>query len=168
MADKQENQTAVSVENTADREDDSVVHDRRALLKSAVVTMPMILTLQSGAALARSSNLISASRPRSAMDSDGRMLCMDYRYIDSELGDHDLVDLGEPPYASVTAISKRKYYDAPYGEEVHRREMCREGGTYYYKRSYWRWRKTGYVPRGMLVSATALSSFAGHIDITEI
>ncbi len=74
MIEKLANQTQDSVESQKNRADDGAVRGRRAVLKGAVAAMPMILTLQSGAALARSSNMISASSPDSAIDAEGRTL----------------------------------------------------------------------------------------------
>jgi hypothetical protein len=43
--------------------------------------------------------------------------------------------------------------------------MCTNGGEYYYKSSGW---NKVTVPKGIMVSATALSSFAGSIYVREI
>ncbi len=176
---------------------------RRALLKGAAITMPMILTLQSGAALARSSNLISAS-PYGYEDANGRTMCLD---LDSvyPAGDYgDKYDLGEPAYGRVSAINDRDYRRSrgARAERVSEKQMCTEGRTYYYKDRSWLYSdvddngattntqsnyygiddrenkrskyggKRGWkevqVPQGILVSATALSSFAGHIVITDL
>jgi len=174
MTDKNDNQKPVSVDNEVHQNGDATARARRALLKGAVGALPMILTLQSGAALARSSNLISASQPGSAKDAEGRMLCMDYRYVDMVVdGDGDsgqsrVADLGSPPYANISAIPRRMYFDEPEGERIYRREICYDGGVYSFQKTSGEWAQTGYVPKGMLVSATALSSFAGSYDITEI
>ena len=78
---------------------------RRAILKRGVVAMPAILTLQSGAALARSSNLISASHPRTT-DRRGRTLCIDSRSVYPAGGRRGarVYDLGNPPHAVVNVI----------------------------------------------------------------
>ena len=140
---------------------------RRALLKGSVATLPAILTLQSGAALARSSNLISGT-DSSATDSRGRTLCLD---VDSvyPAGDlPDVYDLGDPAYARVSAINDRDYRRRPrnQADRVSESRMCNEGGTFYFKDGR-RWQERS-VPRGMLVSATALSSFSGDIVITDL
>jgi len=150
--------------------DSQVSSGRRTLIKGAAGTLPMILTLQSGAALARSSNLISSASAPSATDSYNRTLCMDGRSVYSVDGDRtDVYDLGEPPHAYVGAINDRDYYIWTEGSglgKVSPEEMCDRGG-YYFTRQRWGWRKV-YVKQGMLVSATALSSFAGNIDIVDI
>ena len=139
---------------------------RRALLKGTVVTMPAILTLQSGAALARSSNLISAALPGTTDHLD-RTLCLDARYVDPVRFDsHEKYDLGEPADGQVCAINDRDHFlaaTAGHGQ-VDEWEMCERGGTYYYKNRGW---QQVDVPQGILVSATALSSFAGYIDIID-
>ena len=46
--------------------------------------------------------------------------------------------------------------------------MCTNGGSYhYYNYNTASWEPVN-VPQGMLVSATALSSFAGRITVTDI
>ena len=186
---------------------------RRALLKGAATTMPMILTLQSGAALARSSNLISATK-YGARDEHGRTLCLDLDsvYPAGEYGHK--YDLGEPAYGQVFAINNRDHRVRPRyrSRRIGERRMCRRGGTYYYRRRHW-WDDDGdsdsdsdehddyddyddyddkgqndfaattntygsygpnhgwqevNVPKGILVSATALNSFAGNIHIYDI
>ncbi|MGI9343461.1 MAG: hypothetical protein ACR2QV_11470 [Gammaproteobacteria bacterium] len=143
---------------------------RRALIKGAAGALPMILTLQSGAALARSSNLISSASAESAKDQYGRTLCMDGKSVyPVDSGPANVYDMGEPPEAVVSVIRDRKYYIWSEGDglgQVTTEEMCDRGGYYFVKRR-WGWRKV-YVKRGMLVSATALSSFAGHIHLIDV
>ena len=185
---------------------------RRALLRGAVTAMPAVLTLQSGAAHARSSNLISAS-PWDHKDRRGRTLCMDKKSVYPAGGRK--FDLGNPAYARVTAIHDRDFRLAPHhgAARVSEAQMCHNGGTYYYRthrpgrwsshtaeeqfnvaqdvsgssyiagaqsgggananswdHSYYdrrRWRKVK-IRRGVLVSATALSSFAGNIVVKDL
>ena len=156
--------------------------------------MPAILTLHSGAALARSSNLISATNgnPR---DRRGRVLCLDRRSVRPAGRGGRVYDLGEPAYGRVAAINDHGFKTLPSrdGQAVSRRQMCEQGGTYFYRdrRHSWegiwedeavdkaestdsksyvfrrRWQKVE-VPKGVLVSATALTSFAGRVSITDI
>ena len=139
---------------------------RRALLKGTAVSMPMILTLQSGAALARSSNLISEAGYK-ATDAQGRTLCLDLNsvYRSSESG--NLHDLGEPAYARVTAINEREYHiDKNSGSaEIDEADLCMRGGSAFYRQQGW---QEVRVPQGVLVSATALTSFAGSIVVTDL
>jgi hypothetical protein len=137
--------------------------NRRRLLKVAVATAPVIATLPSGAALARSSNLIG---PTSGAGTDalGRTQCLDVR---SGTVVDGMVDLGVPPSGRVTAITERYYRDGATGAStpISERDMCNRGGEFYYQSTGWR---SVTVPRGIVVSATALSSFAGSIYTTEI
>ena len=65
--------------------------------------MPAILTLQSGAALARSSNMISASSSDTT-DGLGRTLCVEKSSVYPEDGYGEKYDLGNPPHAVVNVI----------------------------------------------------------------
>jgi hypothetical protein len=139
---------------------------RRHVLKVAFATAPLIVTLPSGAALARSSNVIGASSAAAAIDSKGRTLCLDATsgVMDSS---GSAMDLGASPKGSVTAITEREYHVDAKGSAalISEGEVCNKGGTYYYQSSGW---QKVDVPRGMLVSATALSSFAGSIYYREV
>jgi len=141
--------------------------NRRRLLKVAVATAPVIATLPTGAALARTSNLIGATSG-TGTDSLGRTLCLDLesgRYRDG------LLDLGPHGDGELTAITERDYRLAPLdtATAVTEKKMCNDGGTYYYYDSATStWQSTPNIPPGIVVSATALSSFAGSIFIREI
>lgn len=141
---------------------------RRAILKGSVVSMPAVLTLHSGAALARSSNLISGTQ-YGATDAQGRTLCLDLDSVYPASDTRDVYDLGEPPYARVSAINDRDHRFQPNNgsDQASEADMCKNGGTYYYKGDWGGWQETT-VPRGMLVSATALTSFASEIVITDL
>lgn len=168
---ERETEHSVSVsESSVEHQEASTSKGRRALIKGAAGALPMILTLQSGAALARSSNLISSASPESAKDQYGRTLCMDGQSVyPVEGGPDNVYDMGEPPQAVVSAISDRQYYIWSQADglgEVTTEHVCERGGYYFVKRR-WGWGKV-YVKRGMLVSATALSSFAGHIQLIDV
>lgn len=168
---------------------------RRKLLHGSVTAMPALLTLQSGAALARSSNLISAA-PRGSKDAQGRTLCLESNSVYPLDGSGHLYDLGEPAYGRVSAIHDREYRVSPQlrSRKVSEAEMCNKGGVYYYKdrRGSWsapaaierddeaqsendarargfrrRW-KAMKVKKGVIVSATALTSFSGEIKIYDL
>lgn len=151
----------------ADAEVERNLVSRRLLLKGSVSSLPAILTLHSGAALARSSNLIGAARTASP-DANGRTLCLDVDSVYPADGNPYVYDLGEPAYARVTAIHERDYRYRPRwrASGVSEAEMCQNGGTYYY-RTGWSWNEAK-VSKGVLVSATALSSFAGDIVISDL
>lgn len=170
------------------------------MLRGAAAAVPTILTLHSGAALARSSNLLHVA-DGAPVDAKGRNLCIDESSVKVESGPPKAFDLGEPAHADVTAIpTGRTYYrdTAPDGPTISPQEMCQTGGEFYYKGSPslgaldvpsasdsgstagfgvrmsadWQTQNQGWtkvsVPRGGLVSATALASFAGRVNVREI
>ena len=182
---------------------------RRALLRGAVTTMPIVLTLQSGAALARSSNLISASH-YSSEDRRGRTLCLDTDSVYPVGGSDRVFDAGDPARVHVYAINERDYRVAPHrnARRISEEQICRTGRPGFYRGEYgweeyrggerddddydergdddgdgqeyalrWdspsdlryrrRWQHVR-VRRGVLVSATALSSFAGNVRVTDL
>ena len=171
MSVKEQNGTG-DAESTASKQPRPM--SRRALLKGSAKAMPALLTLQSGAALARSSNLISATSSNPT-DAYGRTLCLDVNSVSPADGDWRVFDLGEPAYGRVSAIRERDYRRLPSGrsDRISEAQMCQRGGTYYYYNryggsSYWgRWRKVK-VKQGVLVSATALSSFAGSVVVNDL
>lgn len=142
------------------------VLSRRNALKLAVATAPFIATLPSGAALARSSNLIGAAPAGSAKDAQGRTLCLDLNSGTRNF-QNGALDLGVPPRGNLTAIPERYYFtdDRFIAPQISESQMCNQGGTFYHWSGGWR---QVNVPKGILVSATALSSFAGSIFTTEV
>lgn len=72
---------------------------RRRLLKSTVA-IPVIMTLHSGAALARSSNLVGAVDAGNAHQIDGKYVCVN-NATPVENGS-STYDLGEPPVATLS------------------------------------------------------------------
>ncbi|MBN9462566.1 MAG: hypothetical protein J0H00_15255 [Burkholderiales bacterium] len=173
---------------------------RRAMLRGAAAAVPTILTLHSGAALARSSNLLTVA-DGAPLDAKGRNLCVDESSVKVEPGPPKGYDLGEPAHANVTAIPTGRTYYRDTGRDgptVSPQEMCQTGGEFYYKgnpaldaldassasgsedaagfgvrmSADWQKKNQGWkkvsVPRGGLVSATALASFAGRVNVREI
>jgi len=139
---------------------------RRAIIKGAAGALPTILTLQSGAALARSSNLIRpVTDAATAKDANNRTLCLSQRSVDN-VYQNGQIDLGPSGYGHVTAITERDYYREPHrrAASVTEQEMCEEGQTVYFRRMGWRSKQ---APQGWLVSANNLGSFA-NISIDEI
>jgi hypothetical protein len=140
---------------------------RRALLRGATIAAPTILTLYSGAALAQSSNLIGAAPTATA--ENNRYNCLDTSsvYVTDK---PNVYDLGEQPMAHVTTIqADGKYYTPTSGAstQVTAPQMCSNGGWYKRKNS------TGgftdvQVSRGVMISATALSSFSNVIKYTNV
>ena len=140
---------------------------RRALLKGTATAMPAILTLHSGAALARSSNLISTIDYKSP-DRLGRTLCLDLDSV-ATTRDGNVFDLRAPPagpYAEVTAINERDYHAEPNmgSATVDESQICRDGITAFYKDHGW----VQIDAPGGMVSAAALTSFAGNIVVTDL
>lgn len=108
---------------------------RRALLSGAAVTVPTILTLHSGAALAMSSNLVRAA-VGAPTDPDGNYLCLDVSSTYGETRKRGVYDLGSPAHGEVSIIpSETQYHREPVdgSQPVTGPEMCDRGGTYYYK-----------------------------------
>lgn len=145
--------------------------NRRALLRGASTALPAILTLQSGAALARSSNLIGAAGQTGPQG--GKYRCLDFDGIGGT-DSPNVYDLGDPAMAHVTRIdSESRYYrenpdERRYGEpdRVSPQRMCQQGGDFY-RRDNRRTRRV-QVKQGVLVSATALSSFSSGIRYTDV
>jgi hypothetical protein len=140
--------------------------NRRRLLKVAVATAPIIATLPTGAALARSSNLIGPTSG-AGTDAFGRTQCLDVTSGDGILS-NGMVDLGAPdPNGFGVAITERNYLREARGsaDPISEKQMCQDGGTYYYQGTGW---QNVNVPKGIVVSATALSSFVGSIYLREI
>jgi hypothetical protein len=145
---------------------------RRALLSGAGrAAVPAIVTLYSGAAMARSSaNLISADATPGAENDKYR--CLDTQSV-APTGNPNVYDVGSPPMAHVTRISsQRTYYKAgwngqPTQETVAGPTMCSNGGTYYRKDWNGGFQQVS-VKKGVLVSATALGSFANSVTYTDV
>jgi len=141
---------------------------RRTLLRGAA---PAIVTLYSGAALAQSSNLISAKSNATAENYKYR--CLDTASV-STTTKSGVYDLGSPAMGHVTQVSSDKQYYGinSYGNinfaagPVAPSQMCSTGG--YYARKDWGGFTRVRVSRGVLVSATAISSFADKITYTNI
>lgn len=153
-----------------------VDRSRRSLLRGASTALPAIFTLQSGAALAASSNLLGTVKHASkAVGEGGRVQCVDG--ASAVGGTPSVLDLGDDPMVHVQYITPRQYYrpnrrgtagdpDKPVTIE----QMCSGGGVYWYKENgNWKATTPGYNRRGIeagfFASATALSSFASDIKV---
>ena len=171
----QENKDVVASTKTTDELNSKTSLHRRALVKGAVGTLPMVLTLQSGAALARSSNLITTTTsPAAAKNGYGQTLCLDTDSVEY-VGDGgrrggETYDGGDPVYARVETITERDYYVWKQGEgfaSVSEDEICLEGGTYFY-RGRFGMQQVNAGGAGGLVSAVQLTSFADKINFVDI
>ena len=142
--------------------------------------MPAILTLQSGAALARTSNLLVSAAHRGTTDRLGRTLCLDTNSVYPEGGSGDVYDLGDPPRAELNIISDRVYYADRNGrsdkvgigkvsnKRVSKSAMC-EGGTFYYNdRDGTGWHSVELPYRGIVVSSGAMISISDYVIDTLI
>jgi hypothetical protein len=143
---------------------------RRALLAGASkAAVPAIVTLYSGAALARSSNLISAD-PTPSPDAN-LYRCLDTSSVYAS-NKPNTYDLGSPPMGHVTQINSQAKYvtigsnGQPTNTAITGDKMCAAGGSYY-RKGYSGYTKVT-VRKGAIVSATALSSFANNVTYTNI
>jgi hypothetical protein len=145
---------------------------RRALIKGGVTAMPAILTLQSGAALARSSNLISEMATESAEFAATHTHCVDKGSVIQDFGD-GTYDLGTTRSAHVTNIANDNTYYLSKGQNdpVSPRAMCEMGtsatkdGVFYWKEGdLWVSSDLNSGNQGFVVSAGAYSSFAFDVS----
>lgn len=137
---------------------------RRTVLRGATATVPTILTLTSGAALARSSNLIGTIQ-----QANGDVLCLDPRSTDGPTRRNpNVYDLGSPPYAEVTRIPQANQYRA---KDTHKAmtpaEVCRHRGPIEVKYAYGDWVERRHKP-GVMVSNAACASFGTRCSVTDI
>jgi hypothetical protein len=145
---------------------------RRLMLRGAGAALPAMLTLHSGAALARSSNLISGS---GEVGGDGTALC-----LDDVPPNETIVDLDESGSDIVWEMPERDYYAGaeldgegilqPVGEPISAADACTQPGPHFYADGGGTYVPTQKLNRGMLVSATAVASFTGRgiLNITNI
>lgn len=95
---------------------------RRRLIKGAVAAIPVIMTLHSGAALARTSNLVGEITDIGAAAKDGNndLICLRPGGTDADV-DSIPVDLGTDPVASV---DRTKQADNITPDWVRQAEVC--------------------------------------------
>ena len=137
---------------------------RRAVLRRGAIAMPAILTLHSGSALARSSNLISASAP-GTRDALGRTLCLDTSSVEQVGDSGNVFDCGDPPTATVNIIPDRDYYRTKNqgGANISEDDVC-NGGTIFYKPDGGGpWEQFTLENRGVVISTGAALSMADGI-----
>ena len=124
--------------------------------------MPAILTLHSGAALARSSNMISAA-PADTTDGLGRTICV---VESSVIPVGDKYDLGEPPSAVCNIIpgpAERQYFiEKDKNTPIMPGAMCETGGTFWYKPQGESW-QTSTLDKGFVMSAGSIASVAEFV-----
>ncbi len=126
--------------------------------------MPAILTLQSGAALARSSNLIGAA-PAGTRDAHGDAICLDTSTA-FPLSGSNKYDLQDPGFATVNVIPDAEYYPLGSGrsaDPMTADAFCELGGSNQYHDAGWH--QIDLPANGIIVSANALNSVSGNVDI---
>ena len=134
---------------------------RRTLLKAGVTAMPLVLTLQSGEALARSSNLIAAAP--GSRNTDGDALCLDTSTAVPLDGKYDLRD---PGFATVNQIPDVDYYPLDSGRSVSPTTadtFCNVGGSMQHHAGGWH--QVDLPTNGIIVSANSFSSVSAKVDI---
>ena len=140
---------------------------RRALVRGAT---PMILSLSSSAALARSSNLIGATTEEAAKDWAGNTLCLDRRSVLSVSSDGEVYDLGPNPLGTVYRIKERDYHyeknNSP-NTAISEGQMCRLSDATYYFNDGYGWQQVR-LPQGILVSGRSLGSFSSTMTFIDI
>ncbi len=172
MDDKSNPPEPVNVDTTGS---ESAGMSRRSLLSGASkAAVPVIITLYSGGTLATgaiSSNLISAKTGQGA--SGGKFQCLDTSSVYAHPTKANTYDLGNPAMGRVTRINSptKTYYkpgsSGPSSTTVTGTKMCTDGGDFYRKDSFNSYTKVN-VKKGVLVSATALSSFSNKITYTDV
>jgi len=135
---------------------------RRALIKGGVTVMPAILTLHSGAVLARSSNMISASSPDTT-DGMGRTICVNKSSVVYADDHSEIYDLDEPPYAEVNIIrgpTEVQFYETKdKSTPIKPGAMCERGGQFWSKPQGEKWVASD-LPQGFVTSSGAWASIA--------
>ena len=147
---------------------DGLNKSRRKFLRQGATAMPVVLTLQSGAAHAVSSNLISAA-PAGTTDASGNTLCLDTTTV-PRVGVGDSYDLGEPPFADINVIPPREYHLEPNrGSPMVSAGGTCNGGTFHYHESGG-WKQINLPANGVVVSSSATASVmaSGGVHLTEL
>ena len=141
---------------------------RRALLRSGVTAMPAILTLQSGAAFARTSNLVSAAPLEAKVD--GQTYCLDLKrsWAEPVEGSGNIYDLGANPSVTVNVITEHNHLTAQgSGDPISEGAMCERGNPpgepyYYNDKDGTGWHTVDLPNKGIVLSSGAWTSIAEH------
>ena len=143
----------------------AVLMTRRAVLRGATATVPTILTLTSGAALAQSSNLIGT-----VQRANGDVLCLDPRSTNGPTRRNlNVYDLGSPPYAEVSRLPSTYRYRAKHTlKAMTPAEVCRHRGPIEVNYGSGEWRDLQLRGSGVMISNTAWASFGAAISTKEI
>ena len=143
---------------------------RRALLRTTTATAPTILTLASGAAIARSSNLIGTMANADNKD----VLCLDPKSTQGPLTTNpNVYDLGAPAYGEITRFPLTNRYRKNTNNDDDSRDLspseaCHvDGGLKVKYNGSGPWvDKTRRM--GVIVSNAAAASFGSRIISTDI
>jgi len=155
---------------------------RRMVLRGASAAVPTILSLQSGAALAASSNYLATIQDaNAARDGQGYVKCIDTASAVQETSTPKRLDLGPSPDLHMQHITPRQYFypkttgsggdkDRPATMEA----VCNQGGEFWYKNSAGDWQQLvstapagqQKVAAGFLVSSTASASVSSWVSQT--
>jgi hypothetical protein len=149
--------------NSKDKQNpEAEMPSRRRLLKQATFALPIVATIPSGAALARSSNLIGfklggdPDANATSAASGNRVLCMSKSSAELDYTARQ-ADLGPFPNPTGVALPPGEYQSS--GPKISAAEACEAGGTFSYKSSSPPRDMAIPTGGGVVVSATALSSF---------
>lgn len=144
---------------------------RRSLLKGTATALPAILTLHSGAALARSSNLISTTDYKTT-DRRGRTLCLDLesvRPVGRRRGQR--YDMGVNGHADIYRIPESDYFVRRRNGKwrpIDESAFCERGGIAARKVKGQLEKVELPIRRGGMVSLTAVASMAENIIVYDI
>ena len=135
---------------------------RRTLLRAGATAMPVVLTLQSGEALARTSNLIGSAV--GSRDENGDVLCLDTTYEDILASGK--VDIGDDG-ATVYTLPDTDFYPGAgggrSGGSITADMACQDGG--FYKTHDGGWHAANLPQGGVVVSNVALHSVSARAPV---
>jgi hypothetical protein len=126
--------------------------------------MPVVLTLQSGEALARTSNLLG---PAPGARVDGKVMCLDTTL--EEIYESGKVDVGDD-WATIYELPDTDFYSAldsgTSGASMTADMACQNGGYLKTHEPGMQWHKANLPRGGIVVSNTAMTSVNGRVPIS--
>ena len=179
MADNIQKEKRIAVQNGSSASNDRINYRRREMIKGAAKAMPMILTLQSGAALAGESSgpISTTSAPEStAIDADGNMLCLDTTYA-KLVGNGKYYNLGDPGIMEISSYrADLEYRSAPNyvdSSVLTNTQVCEAEAPCYWTTDGVDFQALNLPPNGVLISSGARASFEpviynNYTNTTEI
>jgi hypothetical protein len=144
----------------------SEMPSRRRFLMRAAAALPVVATIPSGAALARSSNLLSYRSGDAGNDFttvDKQVICLHASSVDSS--DATTVDLGtnKPVVTLISTARTYKFQNGP-SPDFTAGAACSNLPNYY----KYSGQSNVFIPAGYNVSASAFASFAATAVISKI